>query len=309
MTLQQLEYVMAVYRCQHFAKAADSCHVTQPTLSAMIQKLESELNVKIFDRSRQPILPTPLGKIIIDQAEKVLADAKELSEMVEEYKHSLEGSFRMGVLPTIAPYLIPRFFPQLMDEFPKLDIRISELKTDEMKLAIARGDIDAGILAQIDGLEEFESRHLFYEKFFVYVAENDALFNNKAIRTVDLNGEFLWLLDEGHFFRDQLVKFCQLKSAKRSKEAYNLGSIETFMRIVEGGKGVTFIPELSMLQLTDEQRRLVKPFAFPIPSRQVVLLTAKNFVRNTLLNLITERIQASVPKEMISLGKKQQAVF
>lgn len=308
MTLQQLEYVMAVYRCKHFAKAADYCNVTQPTLSSMIQKLEEELGVKIFVRSKQPIKPTAEGMLIIERAWKILVRAKQLKEVVQEEKKSLSGSFHVAVLPTIAPYLIPRFLPQLMNEYPELDIRVTEMKTEDIHKALKHGDIDAGIVAQVEGQEDFDSQHLYFEKFFVYVSKNDTLFNNKAIRTIDLTGEYLWLLDEGHCFRDQLVKFCHLKSAAKSKKAYNLGSIETFMRIVESGKGVTFIPELALKQLTEVQKELVRSFAHPIPTRNIILLTQKNFLRTSLRQLVIEKICASVPAEMLQINKMQLAL-
>lgn len=308
MTLQQLEYVMAVYRCKHFAKAADYCNVTQPTLSSMIQKLEEELGVKIFDRSKQPIKPTAEGMLIIERAWNILVRAKQLKEVVEEERHSLSGTFHVAVLPTIAPYLIPRFLPQLMNEYPELDIRVTEMKTEDIHKALKHGDIDAGIVAQVEGQEGFNSDHLYFEKFFVYVSKGDTLFNNKAIRTVDLTGEYLWLLDEGHCFREQLVKFCHLKSAAKSKKAYNLGSIETFMRIVESGKGVTFIPELALEQLTEVQEELVRPFAHPIPTRDIILLTQKNFLRTSLRQLVIDKIRASVPAGMLRMNKTQQAL-
>lgn len=308
MTLQQLEYVMAVYRCKHFAKAADYCNVTQPTLSSMIQKLEEELSVKIFDRSKQPIKPTAEGMLIIERAWNILVRAKQLKEVVEEERHSLSGTFHVAVLPTIAPYLIPRFLPQLMNEYPELDIRVTEMKTEDIHKALKHGDIDAGIVAQVEGQEGFDSEHLYFEKFFVYVSKGDTLFNNKAIRTVDLTGEYLWLLDEGHCFREQLVKFCHLKSAAKSKKAYNLGSIETFMRIVESGKGVTFIPELALEQLTEVQKELVRSFAHPIPTRDIILLTQKNFLRTSLRQLIIDKIRAAVPAAMLQMNKMQQAL-
>ncbi|WP_077195747.1 hydrogen peroxide-inducible genes activator [Prevotella ihumii] len=308
MTLQQLEYVMAVYRFKHFAKAAEHCNVTQPTLSSMVQKLEDELGIKIFDRRKQPIKPTPSGLLIIEKAWNVLLRARQLKEVVDEQKNTLTGTFNIAVLPTIAPYLIPRFLPKMMNDYPEMDIRVTEMQTEEMRRALKRGDIDAGILAMIEGLEDFECSHLFYEKFFVYIAKDEKLFNNKAIRTIDLSGEYLWLLDEGHCFRDQLVKFCQLKSAARSKKAYNLGSIETFMRIVESGKGVTFIPELALLQLSEEQKELVRPFAHPIPTREVVLATPKNFIRKTLQELFVQTIQEAIPSEMLNLKKSQEAI-
>lgn len=308
MTLQQLEYILAVNQFRHFAKAAEYCRVTQPTLSAMIQKLEEELDTRIFDRSQQPICPTPVGIHIIEQAQNILVQANRIKNIIEEEKHSLTGTFKLGILPTVAPYLLPRFFPQLMKKYPDLDIRVVEMKTNDIKKALQTGEIDAGIVASLAGMEELQQTPLFYEQFFAYVSREDALFNNEVIRTSDLNGEQLWLLDEGHCFRDQLVRFCQMKSARASQLAYHLGSMETFMRMVESGKGVTFIPELAVLQLGDAQKELVRSFAIPCPTRQVVLLTNKNFIRHTLLEVLVKEIKLSVPKEMLSLKATQAVV-
>ena len=299
---------MAVFRFRHFAKAAEYCGVTQPTLSSMVQKLEDELGLKIFDRKSQPIAPTSTGRLVVEQAWKVLLRARKLKETVEEEKHSLLGTFTIGILPTIAPYLIPRFFPQLMNKYPDMDVRIVEMKTEDLKRALVRGDVDAGILAQLEGLEEFDSMSLFYEQFFAYVADGDPLFNKESIKTADLTGEYLWLLDEGHCFRDQLVKFCHLKAASASKKAYTLGSIETFMRIVESGKGITFIPELAVYQLDDAHKQLVRPFAIPVPTREIVMITGKNFIRKTLRSLLVEEIQASIPKDMLALRQTQKKI-
>ena len=308
MTLQQLEYILAVNQFRHFAKAAEYCRVTQPTLSAMIQKLEEELDTRIFDRSQQPVCPTPVGILIIEQAQKILVQANRIKNIIEEEKHSLTGTFKLGILPTVAPYLLPRFFPQLMKKYPDLDIRVIEMKTNDIKKALQTGEIDAGIVASLTGMEELQQTPLFYEQFFAYVSREDALFNNEVIRTSDLNGEQLWLLDEGHCFRDQLVRFCQMKSARASQLAYHLGSMETFMRMVESGKGVTFIPELAVLQLGDIQKELVRPFAIPCPTRQIVMLTNKNFIRHTLLEALTKEIKSSIPKEMLSLKATQAIV-
>lgn len=308
MTLQQLEYILAVNQFRHFAKAAEYCRVTQPTLSAMIQKLEEELDTRIFDRSQQPVCPTPVGIHIIEQAQNILVQANRIKNIIEEEKHSLTGTFKLGILPTVAPYLLPRFFPQLMKKYPDLDIRVVEMKTNDIKKALQTGEIDAGIVASLAGMEELQQTPLFCEQFFAYVSREDALFNNEVIRTSDLNGEQLWLLDEGHCFRDQLVRFCQMKSARASQLAYHLGSMETFMRMVESGKGVTFIPELAVLQLGDAQKELVRSFAIPCPTRQVVLLTNKNFIRHTLLEVLVKEIKLSVPKEMLSLKATQAVV-
>ena len=308
MTLQQLEYILAVNQFRHFAKAAEYCRVTQPTLSAMIQKLEEELDTRIFDRSQQPVCPTPVGIHIIEQAQNILVQANRIKNIIEEEKHSLTGTFKLGILPTVAPYLLPRFFPQLMKKYPDLDIRVVEMKTNDIKKALQTGEIDAGIVASLAGMEELQQTPLFYEQFFAYVSREDALFNNEVIRTSDLNGEQLWLLDEGHCFRDQLMRFCQMKSARASQLAYHLGSMETFMRMVESGKGVTFIPELAVLQLGDIQKELVRPFAIPCPTRQIVMLTNKNFIRHTLLEALTKEIKSSIPKEMLSLKATQAIV-
>ncbi|MEY8707553.1 hydrogen peroxide-inducible genes activator [Bacteroides faecichinchillae] len=305
MTIQQLEYILAVDQFRHFARAAEYCRVTQPTLSAMIQKLEDELGVKLFDRTLQPVCPTAIGEKIISQARIILAQAAQVKEIISEEKQTLTGVFRLGVLPTIAPYLLPRFFPQLMEKYPELDIRVTEMKTQDIQQALHSGDIDAGIIA--NKLEDsfLIEETLFYEQFYGYVSKKELLFKHEVIRTSDITGERLWLLDEGHCFRDQLIRFCQIEAVKVSQMAYHLGSMETFMRMVESGKGITFIPELAVAQLSEEQRELVRPFAIPRPTRQIVLVTSKDFIRYSLLNVLKEEIQAAIPKNMLSLQSVQ----
>ena len=308
MTLQQLEYIVAVYRTRHFVKAAEACGVTQPTLSAMIQKLEAELDVKLFERSSQQVMPTAIGKVVVEQAWKVLNRARKLKDIVAEEKKSLTGTFRLGILPTIAPYLLPRFFPRLMRENSSLEIREVEMKTADIRRAIDRGEIDAAVMVDTGDLDDYALTTLFYEQFLAYVSPSDQLSAKKSIKTSDLSNELLWLLDEGHCFRDQLVKYCQLKAAKTSQSAYSLGSIETFMRIVENGQGVTFIPELATMQLTPTQKELVRPFAIPIPTREVVMATSKAFVRQSLLDMIVGQIRNSVPEKMLKLNNTEQRI-
>ena len=308
MTLQQLEYIVAVYRTRHFVKAAEACGVTQPTLSAMIQKLEAELDVKLFERSSQQVMPTAIGKVVVEQAWKVLNRARKLKDIVAEEKKSLTGTFRLGILPTIAPYLLPRFFPRLMRENSSLEIRVVEMNTADIRRAIDRGEIDAAVMVDTGDLDDYALTTLFYEQFLAYVSPSDQLSAKKSIKTSDLSNELLWLLDEGHCFRDQLVKYCQLKAAKTSQSAYSLGSIETFMRIVENGQGVTFIPELATMQLTPTQKELVRPFAIPIPTREVVMATSKAFVRQSLLDMIVGQIRNSVPEKMLKLNNTEQRI-
>ena len=308
MTLQQMEYIVAVYRLRHFAKAAEHCGVTQPTLSAMIQKLEQELGVKLFERSSQQVVPTAIGRLVVEQAWRVISRARKIKDIVEEERNALSGVFRIGILPTIAPYLLPRFFTRIMEEYPDIDFRVSEMKTADCKKALARGEIDVAIIVSLGEIEGMEQDSLYFEQFIAYVSESDSLFQSKSIRSADLPGHFLWLLDEGHCFRDQLVKFCNIKSACDSKLTYSLGSIETFMRMVEAGQGITFIPELALDQLTESQKRLVRPFAIPIPTREVVLLTTKTFVRKGIKQMMINEIRDSVPQRMLKMNNTDQRV-
>lgn len=309
MTLQQFEYIIALEKFRHFTKAAEYCNVTQPTLSAMIQKLEDELEVKIFDRSQQPIAPTPAGLLVIKQAKEALVQAEQIKNIVQEQKQDVAGKFTLGILPTIAPYLLPRFISLLMKKYPKLELRIAEMKTHEIKRALLNGEIDAGVLADIEDLEEYNISHLFYEQYMAYVSKSCPLDEKQLVKSSDLQNHQLWLLDEGHCFRDQMVKYCQIKSAQDSQMTYSLGSIETFMRMVESGCGVTFIPWMAVQQLSESQKELVRPFAIPVPTRHLVLATNKNFIRNTILTAIIEEIQASVPKAMHSLATSQVSVY
>lgn len=308
MTLQQLEYLLALSRTRHFGRAAEECDVTQPTLSAMISKLENELDVKLFDRKQTPLRITPIGEAVVAQAEVVLQDAHRLLASVSEAKGSLSGTFHIGILPTIAPYLLPRFFPQMMREHPELDIRITEMKSPRIKEALHKGEIDAGIMADIGTTDDFGITKLFYEQYFAYVSEHDELFKVDRVKSSDLSGKSLWLLEEGHCFRDQLVRFCQIKGAAASQKAYQLGSIETFMRMVEGGRGVTFIPELALDQLSQEQKRLVRPFALPVPTREIMMVTHPDFVRTHLRDFLVREIRKSLPEEML-LSHRQHSVL
>lgn len=301
MNIQQLEYILAVDTYRHFAKAAEHCRVTQPTLSMMIQKLEDELGVKLFDRNTQPVSPTPAGRKVIDQARVVLYQTSLIKEIVNEEEQSLKGTFRLAVLPTIAPYLLPRFFQQLSEKHPDLDIRIKEMQTAPTLKALIDGKIDAAIIANQPTENLLQGETLYYEQFYAYIARNENLFKKNLVRSSDVSGERLWLLDEGHCFRDQLMRFCQMEKVKLRQAAYQLGSLETFMRMVEGGNGITFIPELAIYQLSDQQKELVRPFAIPRPAREIVWVTRKDFIRHTIANLLIRNIKEHIPKKMLSL--------
>lgn len=308
MTIQQLEYIIAVDKYRHFAKAAENCGVTQPTLSAMIQKLEDELGVKLFDRHMQPVAPTEIGKKIIRQARLIQEQASRVKEIVNEEIQSYTGRFRLGVLPTIAPYLLPRFFPQLVEKYPEMDLQVFERKTHEIRADLLSGALDAGIWASEPDEDWIKGDTLFYEEFYGYVSPNERIYKNEMIRSSEISGEKLWLLDEGHCFRDQLLRFCQLEAVKLNQMAYRLGSLETFMRMVESGQGITFVPELAVEQLGEEQKKLVRPFAIPRPTRPIVLVRHKNFIRNMILDLLMKEIRAAVPEHLLSLKPTQKQV-
>lgn len=308
MTLQQLEYILAVDKYRHFAHAAEFCRVTQPTLSMMIQKLENELDVKLFDRNFTPVRPTAVGCKVLEQARKAVREVSLIKDIVQEEKKAFGGTFRLSVLPTIAPYLLPRFFSQLMEKYPQLDIRVSEMKTKECLTSLYDGEIDAAIIASEVEDKSLECITLYYEQFFGYVSTQEPIFTNEMIRSSDISGKRLWLLDEGHCFRDQLMRFCQLEAVKLHQDTYRLGSMETFMRMVESGNGITFIPELALQQLDEHQRSLVRPFAVPRPARRICLLARKDFVRRTVLDLLVESIQKAVPAEMLKLAATAKVV-
>lgn len=297
---------MAVDTFRHFARAAEHCRVTQPTLSMMIQKLEEELGVKLFDRNVQPARPTPTGKKVIEQARRALYQVSLIKDIVTEEEQSATGVFRLAILPTIAPYLVPRFFLKLKAKHKDLDVHILEMKTTPTIAALLNGEIDAAILASQPIESELRGQTLYYEQFFGYVSRNEPIFKNELIRTSDVNGERLWLLDEGHCFRDQLMRFCQMEKVKIRQGAYRLGSMETFMRMVESGNGITFIPELATYQLGSEQKELVRPFAIPKPTREIVLVTRKDFIRHSVADLLIKDIRASVPVEMCALQAFQR---
>lgn len=308
MTIQQLEYILAVDKFRHFAKAAEYCGVTQPTLSAMVQKLEEELGVKLFDRHVQPVTPTAMGIKILKQAKLIQLQVAQVKEIVHEEKDTLNGRLRLAVLPTIAPYLLPRFFPQLATKYPEIDIRVIEKKTHEIEKALLCDEIDVAITAtQPEDLDIVETP-LFYEEFYGYVSKHESIFKNELIKTSEVNSERLWLLDEGHCFRNQLLRFCQLESVKLNQMRYKLGGLETFMRMVENGQGITFIPELAAQQLTTEQKKYLRPFAIPRPTRYIRLVFHRNYIRKNLVNVLVNEIQGSVPKDMLALKPVQTLV-
>jgi len=254
MTFVQLEYVVAVDTYRHFATAAEHCFVTQPTLSMQVQKLEEELGVKIFDRSKQPVVPTEVGVEIIEQARRILSEKNVINELVQTKKGILTGELRIGIIPTLAPYLLPLFVQNFAKKYPHIKLVVQELMTGYIITRLREGRIDVGILVtplQEKGIKEHV---LFYEELLVYVSRKNAAYKKTYVLPQDIDPEKLWLMEEGHCFRSQIVNLCELRRASRegSHFEYEAGSVETLKRMVELNDGITILPELATLNLSSK---------------------------------------------------------
>ncbi len=300
MNLQQLEYIIAVENHRHFAKAAEACFVTQPTLSTMIQKLEDELGVRLFDRSKQPVVPTPIGECMIAQARRILAEAEKLKQMAMEEKGVIAGTLRLGIIPTLAPYLLPLFLKSFTTKYPGVTLKLTEMVTDQIVDELKRGKIDAGLLVTPLYDNSLKERPLFYEEFYAYVGKDEQIFSKEYILPGDINPNRLWLLEEGHCFRSQILKLCELKKeSSTSNFEYEAGSIETLIRLVEQSQGVTIIPELAIDGLTSNQQQYVRPFVAPAPVREVSIVTHREQVKKRLIDSLTNEIVASIPQHIL----------
>lgn len=300
MTLTQLEYIVALDTCRHFTLAADYCHVTQPTLSMQIQKLEEELGIVIFDRSRQPVIPTALGIDVINYARNILIQKEALLEWIEYRKGTLTGELRIGIIPTLAPYLLPLFIQQFTKKHEKAKLIISEITTDGIINALKEGTIDAGILVtplQQKGIKEYA---LFYEEMLVYVSKKNTLYEKNYVLAQDIDPNTLWLLEEGHCFRSQIENLCELRKRSRtgSHFEYETGSIETLIRMVDVNDGITIIPELATVNMPAKQLQLIRKFKSPVPVREVSIVVQRDFVKKRLIDALRESILLAVPEKI-----------
>lgn len=307
MNLQQLEYISALDKHRHFGRAAESCNVSQPTLSTMVQKLEEELGVKLFERSRASVTPTNIGLRVIKQAEEILHQMILLGDIIQNESSSVGGTLNISVIPTIAPYLIPLLAPVLSSKLPDLKVVFHEYITTESIAALKNHTIDVAIIAENEETRKLKLTPLYFEEFFAYVSRNEALFEERSIRSSQVQADRLWLLDEGHCFRDQLLRFCQLKRESSPKHSYRNGCLQTFMHMVESGNGMTFIPELALQYIKSESsRELIRNFAIPRPCRAISLCTTEDYARTTLVNALAELIKSVVPTAMHRLKATQQ---
>ena len=306
MNIQQLEYIVALDKHRHFLRAAESCGVSQPTLSALVQKLEEELDLTLFDRKSHPICPTDSGRAVIDQARIILYHIAQLREMTRSEKDLASGVVRVGVIPTVAPYVLPRLFKQMQQDSPQVELKAYELRTAVIIEQLRKAELDMAILATPLEQPDFLEIPLYYEKFAAYVSPEEELYKKDEIAACDMPTEHLWVLKEGHCMRNQVFNFCQTKSAYST--SYEAGSIDTLIKIVDENGGYTVIPELHLPLLHDGQQKHVRQLAAPTPMREISLVIRQDYVRERLVNAVADAVKAIIPDEMLDTRLKKFAI-
>lgn len=300
MNLQQLEYIIAVEQERHFVRAAEKCFVTQATLSMMIKKLEEELDVKLFDRSKQPVVPTAIGQQVIRQAKVILQEAGRLKNLVKEAQGHLVGELRVGIIPTLAPYILPLFLGSFLQKYPDVKLKISELTTEEIVNKLTNNDLDVGLLAIPLHHSALFEETLFYEEFVVFVSPNEPPAEKQFLLANEIDVNRLWLLEEGHCLRSQIINLCELKEKEKATHQLDFaaGSIETLKKIVEANHGITILPQLALNDLTDSQQQQVRYFQQPAPVREIGFVTFRQHLKESLIKALKTEILAHIPFEM-----------
>ncbi|MDR1601259.1 MAG: hydrogen peroxide-inducible genes activator [Tannerella sp.] len=299
MNIQQLEYIIAVDKYRHFAKAADDCRITQPTLSMMIQKLEEELDVKIFDRTKHPVEPTVVGKQIIDQAHVSLKHFRQIKYLVENEQQTTKGCFALGIIPTIATYLVPVLLSR-QDE-TDIELTLKEYTTTDLIDRILKGELDGGLLAGPLNHPELAEYPVYYEKFYAYVSPQDRRSSEKEIDLSEIDINDIWLLENVHCLRGQIERLCRMKkkaSAGNASVKYESGSIDTLIHIVDYNQGITIIPELHAMGLSEEKQENLRAFKNSTAVREVSLIVSRDYVRKSMLNVILKLVKSVVPRSM-----------
>ena len=311
MTLTQLAYILAVNKFRHFGKAAKSCFVTQPTLSMQLQKLEDELGVVIFDRSKSPILATPEGERIINQARVVIREEKRLLDLVQQSKDELAGEFRLAVIPTLSTYILPLFLQEFIQKHPKLDLIIEETKTEEIVGMLAEDQMDAGLLVTPLNDEALIERALFYEPFYLFVAPEHPLAKRKKIREDDLDLKEIWLLNKGNCFRDQVLNICSERKEEQEVGGsirFESGNLETLKNMVLTSSGYTVLPHLAVSQLSAQRRKLIREFQPPVPTREVSLVYARSVLKERVIDALEETILEKLPRALEAVDPRDVEV-
>ena len=290
MTIIQLEYLLAVANCGSFSQAAEHCFVTQPSLSMQVKALEEELDVILLDRSKKPVVPTEAGEVVLEQVRETLRAFNYIREAVSELKGETTGRLRLGVIPTIAPYLMHRFMPEFVRRYPRVELEISEMKTADIVEALKRDRLDAALVAGGtcgDGIQEHE---LFNDRFFVYVSPENPLYERQNIRIEDIDPKSLVILSPGNCMRDQIIELCQAKRALPSNFSFESGSLETLMRIVDCTQSLTVIPEMAIEFIPADRRDRVKMLAKGATSRKIAVAVRRTYVKGSIIRALTATI-------------------
>lgn len=306
MNIQQLEYIIAVDDERHFVRAADKCFVTQATLSMMIKKLEEELDCSIFDRSKQPVVPTEIGEKIVAQARVVVQESKKITHIARENKNLIEGEIKIGVIPTIAPYLLPVFLGTFLSKYPKLKVVIREITTTEIVDQLQKGSIDFGILATPLHVEGIKEDVLYYEKFKIFTSSQETELTKAYIMPEEIDIKRLLLLEEGHCMRTQMLNICEIQKNKLnySNLDYEAGSIESLVNLVETYNGITIIPELYMAHMPSHKTKQIKSFVAPEPVREVSLVTYRYFAKEKTKKALIDEIKANIANKLTDIDFK-----
>ena len=289
MTLQQLEYIIALDTYRHYVTAAENCHVTQPTITIQVKKLEDEIGIQIFDRGKTPLEPTPLGEIFLEKVRSIVQEVKQLKEMIKHERESLSGEFRIGIISTVSPYIIPKFIGSFMQAYPHTSLDINEMQSEEIIQGLDRGQIDIGVLVTPLG-ETFLTEIPLYNEPFVYYGSS--LPSHHLLTSSDIEHlEGLWLLNSGHCFRNQVLNICNAPKGKKNL-AFQSGSIETLKKMVDNYGGFTLIPEMAINQ---EENTKIIHFATPKPTREVSIVVHKSFFKEKLIEALKKEILKIIP--------------
>lgn len=300
MTLTQLKYIISVDTHRHFATAAEKCFVTQPTLSMQIHKLEQELDVLIFDRSKHPVIPTHKGELIIEQARLIVKESERLKSIINDNNDEFSGSFRVGVVPSLAPYLLPYFIKNITDKYPDLDIVIEEDLTNNIINKIHSDQLDAGIIATHIQQKNIYEIPLFREPFVVFTSRKHPLSKYKTIDIRELEDENIWLLREGHYLRNQILDLCQKSQIKPRNHTVHVNSdnLETLKNLVEHNIGLTLLPYLAAINVDSKRDVSVCRIAEPEPKRSVRLVYGRLFLKKRVIKAFQKEITNNIPEEI-----------
>lgn len=305
MTLTQLQYILAVDQFRHFGKAAQSCHVAQPSLSIQIKKLEEELGIKIFERSKTNCVPTEVGKEVLRQARLILDETLRINDIVLNYKSEVKGQLRLGIIPTIAPFLLPTFLPIIKKSYPELKLEIFEEKTDDLVAAIDQGRLDAAILSTPKTAPEtVKEKVLYYEPFVLFTSKIHPLSKLTSVKINELEQYAPYLLDDTHCMRDQVERLCQLGSKEDSSLHLRAGSLQTLVEVVRSSGGYTLLPALAQDFFKKSYPNAFRQLSDPKPSRKVSLIFHRSFLKRSLIETLHDIILSNLPDGVIPIERK-----